>query len=147
MPRLGAWAADGGVEFRTWAPARERVEVVIRAPAPRRVPMSREERGYHVAHVDDLAPGARYRFALDGDVPRPDPASRWQPDDVHGDSAVIEPAFAWSDIEWIGLPIADYVIYELPVGTFTPPGTFDAAVERPGRLRGPGSPAIQLMPG
>src|SRR2546423_10906185 len=137
MPRLGAWAADGGVEFRTWAPARERVEVVIRAPAPRRVPMSREERGYHVAHVDDLAPGARYRFALDGDVPRPDPASRWQPDDVHGDSAVIEPAFAWSDIEWIGLPLNDFVIYELHIGTFTPAGPPLARLRPPRPAPGP----------
>ena len=149
MPRLGAWAADGAVEFCTWAPTTSRVEVVINAPGTQRVPMARAAAGYHFARVEGLGPGARYRFLLDGDEesgPRPDPASRWQPDDVHGDSAVIDPAFAWSDVEWIGLPLAEYVIYELHVGTFTPTGTFDAVIDRLDDLHDLGITAIELMP-
>jgi len=149
MTRLGAWAFEDAVEFCTWAPATSRVEVVISGPDARRVPMVRDDAGYYVARVQGLAAGARYRFSLDGDErsgPLPDPASRWQPDDVHGDSAVIDPAFAWSDVEWIGLPLADYVIYELHVGTFTPTGTFDAVIERLDALRDLGITAIELMP-
>ncbi len=149
MTRLGAWAVEDGVEFCTWAPATSRVEVVISGPDTRRAPLVRDETGYHVARVGGLAPGARYRFSLDGDArsrPLPDPASRWQPDDVHGDSAVIDPAFAWSDVAWTGLPLADYVIYELHVGTFTPAGTFDAVIERLDALRDLGITAIELMP-
>src|ERR1700730_8780965 len=148
MTRLGGWALEDGVEFCTWAPATSRVEVVISGPDARRVPMVRDA-GYYVARVEGLAPGARYRFSLDGDErsgPLPDPASRWQPDDVHGDSAVIDPAVAWSDVEWIGLPLAEYVFYELHVGTFTPAGTFDAVIERLGALHDLGVTAIELMP-
>ncbi len=111
--------------------------------------MRRDDAGYHVARVEGLVPGARYRFSLDGDErsgPLPDPASRWQPDDVHGDSAVIEPGFTWSDAGWTGLPLADYVIYELHVGTFTPEGTFDAVIERLDAFRDLGITAIELMP-
>src|SRR5437868_9712240 len=149
MTRLGAWAVEGGVEFCVWAPHATRVDVVIGAPDVRRVAMQRLDNGYHVVRVDGLDPGARYRFSLDGDErsgPLPDPASRWQPDDVHGDSAVIEPAFAWSDVEWIGLPLADYVIYELHVGTFMADGTFDAVIERLDALHDLGITAIELMP-
>jgi maltooligosyltrehalose trehalohydrolase len=149
MSRLGACALEGAVEFCTWAPAASRVEVVIGGPDARRVPMVRDETGYHVARVEGLAPGARYRFSLDGDAqsgPLPDPASRWQPDDVHGDSAVIDPEFAWSDVEWVGLPLANYVIYELHVGTFTPEGSFDAAIEWLDVLQDLGITAIELMP-
>ncbi|HYL51498.1 MAG TPA: malto-oligosyltrehalose trehalohydrolase [Acidimicrobiia bacterium] len=149
MTRLGAWAVEGGVEFCVWAPHANRVDVVIGAPDARRVAMQRQDNGYHVVRVDGVGPGARYRFSLDGDErsgPLPDPASRWQPDDVHGDSAVIEPAFPWSDVEWIGLPLADYVIYELHVGTFTADGTFDAVIERLDALHDLGITAIELMP-
>ncbi len=149
MTRLGAWASDDAVEFCTWAPATSRVEVVISGLDGRRVPMVRADTGYHVARVEGLVPGARYRFSLDGDAgsgPLPDPASRWQPDDVHGDSAVIDPTFAWSGVEWVGLPLADYVVYELHVGTFTPAGTFDAVIERLDALRDLGITAIELMP-
>jgi maltooligosyltrehalose trehalohydrolase len=143
MPRLGAWVRDGGVEFSVWAPDARRVDVVL---GERRVEMVRRERGYHDAFVADLGAGARYRFALDGRAPVPDPASRWQPDDVHGDSAVIDPAFAWSAAAWNGSPIAEYVLYELHVGTFTPARTFDGAIDRLDALRELGVTAVELMP-
>src|SRR5205085_1785197 len=69
--------------------------------------------------------GTRYRYRIDGKLDVPDPASRWNPEDVHGASEVVDPrAFEWSDGEWRGRPWTDAVIYELHVGTFSPEGTF-----------------------
>ncbi len=107
--------------------------------------MTATARGYHVAFVEGIGGGARYRYALGADL-LPDPASRAQPDGVHGDSEVVEPDFAWSDHAWHGFPLADYVIYELHVGTFTPEGTFDAAIARLDDLAELGITAIELMP-
>ena len=77
----------------------------------------------------------RYAFALDGGDPRPDPRSRWQPDGVHAPSALVDTAaFPWSDEGWRGVPLHDAVVFELHVGTFTPAGTFDAAVEHQGSI-------------
>jgi maltooligosyltrehalose trehalohydrolase len=146
VTRLGAWAHDGGVEFTVWAPARPRIEVVVTAPSPCRLEMLRGASGYHSLFVDGLGPGARYRFAVDADHEVADPASRAQPDGVHGDSAVIDPDFAWSDAGWRGRPLREYVIYELHIGTFTDAGTFDAAVDRLDALADLGVTAIELMP-
>jgi maltooligosyltrehalose trehalohydrolase len=73
--------------------------------------------------------------------------SRWQPDGVHGPSRVVDPgAFEWTDGEWRGIPMADYIIYELHVGTFTPAGTFDGVIDDLPRLRELGVTAIEIMP-
>jgi len=91
--------------------------------------------------------GQRYLFRLDGDRERPDPASRWQPEGCHGPSAVWRPEdHAWTDQAWTGTPLAELVIYELHVGTFTPEGTFDAILPRLPALRALGITAIELMP-
>jgi maltooligosyltrehalose trehalohydrolase len=147
VTRPGAWARDGGVEFSVWAPEHERVEVEIVSESDRRrEAMVRDESGYHVAFIEGIGPGTRYRYALDDDHVLADPASRSQPDGVHGDSEVIEPAFAWTDPSWPGVLLADYVVYELHVGTFTAPGTFDAAIDRLDALRDLGITAVELMP-
>jgi maltooligosyltrehalose trehalohydrolase len=143
--RIGAWPHDGGVEFRVWAPAHDHVEVAITAPVPARYALKRDERGYHTAFVPDLGSDARYRYALD-DLLLPDPASRWQPDGVHGDSAIVQPSWEWSDPEWVGRVITDYVTSEIHVGTFTDEGTFDAAIGRLDDLLALGITAIELMP-
>ncbi len=145
MTRLGAWVSGDTVEFCTWAPAHDRVEVHITAPAEQRVTMTRGDDGYHTARADGVGAGTRYRFVL-RDRELPDPASRAQPDDVHGDSAVIDPAFAWTDDLWRGVQLDEYVLYELHTGTFTPEGTFDAAIARMPALRGLGVTAVELMP-
>jgi maltooligosyltrehalose trehalohydrolase len=145
VSRLGAWAHDGGVEFTVWAPE-QTPELVITAPETRRVAMTPIEAGYHTVFVEGLGPGARYRFALDDGRELPDPASRAQPGGVHGDSAVIDSAFAWTDEAWRGRALAEYVIYELHVGTFTRAGTFDAAIAQLDDLRELGITAIELMP-
>ncbi|MCA1724654.1 MAG: hypothetical protein LC748_10485 [Thermomicrobia bacterium] len=143
--RLGATSlGDGRCHFCVWAPLAQRVEIVF---AERSVPMERGDRGYHRATVEGIAPGARYRYRLDGEKERPDPASRFQPEGVHGPSAVTDPgAFRWSDADWAGLPMERFVIYELHIGTFTPAGTFDAAIAHLDTLKALGVTAIEIMP-
>ncbi len=144
-PTLGAWPEAGGVRFRVWAPERRRVELVLEGREP--VALQRDESGYWAARVPDLPVGSLYRYRLDGEGPFPDPASRFQPQGVHGPSQVVNPgAFAWSDRDWMGVRLEELVVYELHVGTFTPAGTFAAARERLAYLRGLGVTAIELMP-
>src|SRR5687767_5168925 len=79
--------------------------------------------------VPEAGPGTDYAYVLDGGEPLPDPRSRWQPHGVHGHSRVVDPdAFRWTDQGWKGRDLATSVVYELHVGTFTPEGTFDAAI-------------------
>ena len=140
------------VHFRVWAPHAKQVsinlfgqcELAIRPP----VQMKPCERGYFEATVVGAGPGARYRYMLDGQKERPDPASRSQPDGVHGPSAVIDPdAFLWSDRNWSGVPFRHLIIYELHVGTFTKEGTFQAIIPFLDYLQNDvGVTAIELMP-
>jgi maltooligosyltrehalose trehalohydrolase len=112
----------------------------------RLVLMEHAGRGYFECACDDVPAGSLYVFRLDGAIERPDPASRWQPHGVHGPSAVADSSFAWSDDAWSGRPLCDLVFYELHVGTFTPDGTFTAAMARLDALVELGITAIQLMP-
>ncbi|MBV8950215.1 MAG: malto-oligosyltrehalose trehalohydrolase [Actinobacteria bacterium] len=144
--RLGATpCADGRTSFNVWAPAHERVTLRLFDPAPHDVPMARDARGYHVAIVDDAAPGSRYVYVLGSDE-RTDPASRAQPDGVSGPSAVADDRFAWSDAEWRNPPLDRYVISEIHVGTFTDAGTFDAAARELPALARAGIKAVEVMP-
>jgi len=144
---LGAAAFGGGLtRFLVWAPKARTVDVHLVAPRDRVVAMTAVGCGYHVAVVDDAAPGARYLYRLDGARERPDPASRLQPDGVHGPSEVAGRAFPWTDHGWRGLPLADYILYELHLGTFTREGTCDAATGRLDALRALGVTAIEVMP-
>jgi maltooligosyltrehalose trehalohydrolase len=87
-----------------------------------------------------------YFYRLNGSIERPDPASRSQPQGVHGPSQVVDPHFDWHDQNWFGLPLKDYVLYELHVGAFTPEGTLDAIIGRLDDLIDLGVTAIELMP-
>ena len=102
--------------------------------------------GYFHAVVEGISAGALYRYRLDGEKERPDPASRYQPRGVHGPSQIIDSSFKWNDSRWRGIPLEKYVFYELHVGTFTPEGTFDAIVPRLAALKDLGVTAIELMP-
>lgn len=145
---FGANPREGGVEFRVWAPGHDTVDVVLYGPAAEAVrPLRPIGAGWFEAEVEGVGAGTRYRYRLDGGDAFPDPASRAQPDGVHDPSEVVDPtAFAWSDDEWRGLPLDALVIYELHVGTFTPDGTFDAAIERLDELVSLGVTAIEPMP-
>jgi maltooligosyltrehalose trehalohydrolase len=108
--------------------------------------MQTTERGYFQVDVAGLAFGSRYLYCLDNGQQRPDPASRFQAEGVHGPSQVVDLHFDWQDQSWKGLPLQAYLIYELHVGTFTDEGTFDAAISQLDALRDLGITAIELMP-
>jgi maltooligosyltrehalose trehalohydrolase len=136
--------ALGRCEFRVWAPYIDNVELHIVAPNDRRIAMRKNAHGYHEATVD-ANEGTRYFFVVNGRE-RPDPASRLQPDGVHGPSEVVSRDFEWTDADWRGVPLDDYVLYELHVGTFTNEGTFDAVIPHLDDLKDLGITAIELMP-
>jgi maltooligosyltrehalose trehalohydrolase len=146
--RYGANVVDGGVEFRVWAPASRAVDVVVYGPDAERVaPLAAEGGGWFAAVAPGIGAGARYRLRLDGTAVVPDPASRSQPDGVHGPSEVVDPsAFRWTDGGWRGRPLGELVIYELHVGTATPEGTFDALIPRLDALAELGVTAVEPMP-
>jgi maltooligosyltrehalose trehalohydrolase len=144
---LGAsYLGEGRAQFVVWAPLARKVEVHLLAPRDRLVPMEMGERGYHHALVDGVEPGSLYIYRLEGGGERPDPASKSQPQGVHGPSEVVDPSFDWEDSSWSGLPLRDYIIYELHVGTFTPKGTFEAIIPHLDELKDLGITAIELMP-
>src|SRR5829696_6248294 len=144
-PRLGAVVDERGVAFCVWAPSAQRVDVVLDDGGAHA--LVREADGHFVGHVDRLGAGARYRYRPDGGAAYPDPASRAQPDGVHGASEVVDPrAYRWTDAAWRGIAPDALVIYELHVGTFTPEGTFDAAIGRLDALAALGVTAVEVMP-
>ncbi len=145
--QLGAnYRGDYCCAFQVWAPNAARVEVHLTAPKERVVPLQRTAQGYHEGLLEDVLPGARYFYRLGEELERPDPASRSQPEGVHQASEVMDPNFAWADQGWFGLPLRDYILYELHVGTFTPEGTFDAIIPHLADLKELGITAIELMP-
>jgi maltooligosyltrehalose trehalohydrolase len=139
---------DGdGVRFRVWAPERHEVTLVVEGPGRAEITCARQRDGFFETHVPDLPAGARYWYRLDDRGPFPDPASRFQPDGVHGPSAVVDPsAFQWAHAGWKGRRADDLVIYELHVGTFSPAGTFAGAQEFLPTIADLGVTAIELMP-
>ena len=145
---FGANVVEGGVEFRVWAPGHRSADVVIYGPGAEEViPLSREGEGWFAGRVEGAGAGTRYRYRLDGGEVFPDPASRSQPAGVHEPSEVVDPAvFPWTDDGWKGIPLEDLVLYELHVGTFTPEGTFGAAIEKLPQLASLGVNAVEPMP-
>ncbi|MFN2608079.1 MAG: malto-oligosyltrehalose trehalohydrolase [Acidimicrobiales bacterium] len=132
--------------FEVWAPRAERVDVVL--AGDRRVAMEGpDDLGWFRAEQVGAGPGDDYSFSLGGGPPRPDPRSGWQPEGVHGPSRLVDHAtFGWTDQAWATPPLADAVVYELHVGTFSPEGTFDGAAARLDHLVGLGVTAVEVMP-
>ncbi|NIR46776.1 MAG: malto-oligosyltrehalose trehalohydrolase [Gemmatimonadetes bacterium] len=148
LNRGATMRSDGTVSFAVWAPSVERLSVVVR-PDDREeeVELSRDGGGVWRGTASGLERGHDYVYRLDGARDRPDPVSRHQPAGVHGPSRIVAPgAFEWTDGDWRGLEMADLIIYELHVGTFTPAGTFTGVAERLPYLRELGVTAIELMP-
>jgi maltooligosyltrehalose trehalohydrolase len=127
-----------------WAPRADEVALHILDP-DRVVALERCADGVHRAAVGEIASGTRYRIRIGRDE-LPDPASRHQPDGVHGPSAAFDPAFSWTDADFRPPPLERIVLYELHIGTFTEAGTFDAAIDRLDRLVELGVTAIEVMP-
>lgn len=146
----GASVTATGVTFSVWGQSASAVSVHVAtgaAAGEHALVRSDTQRGVWEAHVEGVRAGDRYGYRVDGGAPTPDPVSRSQPDGVHALSEVVDPhAFAWTDAAWSGVSLANYVIYELHVGTFTEEGTFQAAAARLRDLVELGVTAIELMP-
>jgi len=146
MPFGAEVREDGSTRFRIWAPAAHAVELWFEAEA-RALPMTRDASGWAELVTREAPPGTRYRFRIDGEWLVPDPASRRQPEDVHGPSEVVDPrAYGWTDGGWRGVPAERLVFYELHVGTFSAAGSFAGVAERLDHLASLGVTAIELMP-
>jgi maltooligosyltrehalose trehalohydrolase len=145
--KLGAvLLGENACSFLVWAPRANQVDVCLGEPQGRAIPMQAVGCGYFHTVIEDVSPGAFYRYRLNNEKERPDPASRLQPRGVHGPSQVADNRFRWNDFQWTGLRLEKYVLYELHVGTFTPQGTFDATIPRLPTLKDLGVTAIELMP-
>ncbi len=146
--RLGAtYLGDGKSEFVVWAPFKKRMAVHLLGPVDTVAPMKKNKNGYWKTVIDNQSPGMRYYYKIENTIDRPDPASHFQPEGVHGPSQVIDHGlFAWDDIDWHGIPLAEMILYEIHVGTFTTEGTFDSIIPRVAELSETGFNAIELMP-
>jgi maltooligosyltrehalose trehalohydrolase len=148
---FGADVTDAGVVFRAWAPARREVHVVLvdsEGREQRKERLKKDADRYFSAHVADVADGDLYFYQVDDDATLfPDPASHFQPQGVHGPSQVVDHSrFPWSDDHWPGPKLRGQVIYELHIGTFTPEGTWAAAIEKLPHLRELGITLVEVMP-
>ena len=142
---VGAEFVDGRASFRVFAGACARVDLCIEGQPERR--MTREDAGYFSLEVEGLKPGARYRYRTDGRGPFADPASRFQPEGPHLASALVDARpFAWTDRGWRGCRMDGQIIYEMHVGTFTPEGTWAAAIGKLDHLKRTGVTLIEMMP-
>ncbi len=140
---FGAAAQSVGTEFRLYAPKAR--QVALRLEGSDRA-MTRDGEWFSLG-VAEALPGMRYHYVIDGEQAVPDPASRFQPQDVNGPSEIIAAdGFDWRDEDWRGRPWREAVIYELHLGTFTREGTYRAAMDELERLRDLGVTAIELMP-
>ncbi len=143
MP-FGAETTPEGVRFTLWAPTAREVCLVIDNEDHL---LTADQAGWYRHVSTDARPGSRYGYRIDGSLVVPDPASRFQPDDVHGLSQVVEPrSYEWSDTAWTGRPWEETVLYEVHVGTATPEGTYAGLMNKLETLRDLGVTAIELMP-
>jgi maltooligosyltrehalose trehalohydrolase len=144
--KFGAELTDDGTRFRLWAPKADRVRLRLEG-CSRDLALKHLADGWHGLLFPERVSGRLYSFVLPDGTEVPDPASRFQPQDLHGPSEVINPRdFHWTARSWTGVPWHDAVLYELHVGTFTEEGTFAAVIERLDYLRDLGVTGIELMP-
>jgi maltooligosyltrehalose trehalohydrolase len=148
IPPLGATPLPGqGWQFIVWAPSAKESSVHIVGDADRVVPMQKSDSGYFETTIKKLDPQARYFYRFEDRREFPDPASRFQPEGVHGPSQVMDlKDFKWTDSSWRGFDLERSVIYEVHVGTYTPEGTFEALIPHLAALRDLGITTIELMP-
>jgi maltooligosyltrehalose trehalohydrolase len=134
--------------FRVWAPRARRVDLVLRGGDGRHPLDGPDEQGWFSADVDGAGPGDDYAYSLDGGDPRPDPRSPWQPHGVHGPSRLLDhSAFPWTDRGWQGgVPLAQAVVYELHVDTFSPEETYEGAIGKLDHLVDLGVTHVELLP-
>ncbi|SEF04299.1 maltooligosyl trehalose hydrolase [Rhizobiales bacterium GAS188] len=143
MP-FGVEIGPNGTRFSLWAPTAHDVSLVIE-DVEQTMPAIGD--GWRELISENAGAGCRYAFRINGGPLVPDPASRFQPDDVQGRSVVVDPrAYQWSDDAWSGRPWEDAVLYEIHVGTATTAGTYAGLLPKLDQLAGLGVTAIELMP-
>ncbi len=144
--KIGAHYLQSGLtRFTVWAPRCISVSLKVIYPEDTLIPMKADEYGYWNVEAP-VKPGSRYFYRLNSTVDRPDPASRFQSQGVHGPSEVISNDFSWNDSGWTGIALEKYIIYELHIGTFTKEGTFEGVEKRIKYLKELGITAIEMMP-
>lgn len=148
--KLGAsWLGDNRVHFLVWGLYAQEMSVHLLRD-DRVVPLEKDEWGYFSGIIEGIQPGDTYFYSIDGaregSRERPDPASRYQPEGVHGPSQIIDPHFAWTDAGFHPPTLRNTVFYELHIGTVTPEGTFQSLIPHLPRLRALGITTIELMP-
>ncbi|WP_373535733.1 malto-oligosyltrehalose trehalohydrolase [Microcoleus sp.] len=146
--KIGAnYLGNNQCEFTVWAPTIKQISLQIISPNKRQIPMQQSAEGYWQTTATDIQPGTLYTYKLEEKTDLPDPASKYQPQGVHAPSQVIdENSFIWTDTNWQGVPLAEMIIYELHVGTFTQAGTFAAIIPQLKQLQELGINAIEIMP-
>jgi maltooligosyltrehalose trehalohydrolase len=141
---VGAQLHSTGAAFRVWADTHNSVSVHINNQHHQ---LARDASGFFSADIPGVRQGDRYSFFIDGQGPFPDPASRFQPEGPHEPSQLVDPdRFSWTDHSWPGIPLRNQIIYELHIGTFTPAGTFRAAIDQLPHLVDLGITAVEVMP-
>ncbi|HWM69035.1 MAG TPA: malto-oligosyltrehalose trehalohydrolase [Steroidobacteraceae bacterium] len=149
MPFGAEFTDDGRVRFRLWAPGARKVDLSLDdgKGVAQVLPMTRLDDSYYEVITEKARAGSLYRYRINGENEVPDPASRRNPEDVHGPSQVVDPTdFNWTDDGWHSRPWHEAVVYELHVGTFSPEGTFAGAQARLDHLVELGINVIELMP-
>jgi maltooligosyltrehalose trehalohydrolase len=147
QPMLGAVIQnDGSCHFCVWSPFAKQVELHLTGEQDRYISMEPDEWGYYTVSLNQVTPGQRYCYRLDGAQEYADPASYRQPEGVFGPSEVVKRQYDWQDDNWRGVPLQEYIIYELHIGTFSSEGTFKGAIPYLDELVRLGITAIELMP-
>jgi len=147
IKRVGAILGNNGCcRFTVWAPEKETMILHIIKPEEKRIQMKKDKEGYFSVEIEDIKLGYQYYYIPDGEKGYPDPASFYQPEGVHGPSEIVMLDYEWHDADWRNIPLKDFIIYELHMGTFTEVGTFDAAIARLDDLAATGINAIEIMP-
>ncbi|MBU1517708.1 MAG: malto-oligosyltrehalose trehalohydrolase [Planctomycetes bacterium] len=147
--QLGATKLGLGLySFRVWAPFCSKVELKLFVSGGETlIAMEKDGEGYFHAEVSNISSGTRYLYVLDGKKESPDPASRFQPEGVHGPSCVVDhDDYKWKDGKWKGIALQNLIFYESHIGTFTPEGTFEAAIKKLPYLKKLGITCLEIMP-
>ena len=148
-PKFGSWLEEDGTHFRLWAPKADSIEVAVfeNNDVSGLHTLQKGDNGIFTGTFREIQPGTRFKYRINGGDIFPDPASRFQPEGVHGPSQVIDSSvYSWQDKDWQGCDFDRLVIYELHIGTFSPLGTYQGVIEKLPELVDLGITAIELMP-
>ena len=138
---------NGEYEFKVWAPKAEEMAVKIISPQEKIVKMEKDKSDYWTTRIQGISSSTRYVYKINNSDERPDPASNYQPDGIHAASEVVDHSlFDWTDENWKGIELKDYIIYEIHTGTFTNEGTFEGIIPKLEYLKELGITAVELMP-